>query len=208
MHAQGAVQNTLICLLRLQQALVHQLIGNGGGAHAPRQRGQAAVGLHIDKVAPAANGLTNEQPVTAHIRIVPKGLVAHFAVYRYGDHRCDHTAVDGQAAVPDGNGPPPVKGAVCTAKLRQIENHIVSSGPDDGQRHSEKQHINEFFTVHAQAGSLFRTVKHRQQKSKGDNDAIPIDVLTKQVQRHPVEGKFQAQAGKRHRIDHDQSHLS
>ena len=83
----------------IQERRVHR--GRAVDRHAPRQVGRAAVRLAVDKVAPAADALADQQAERRQIAQGGKRELFDTAVHIQRDHYADHRAVDGNAAVPD-----------------------------------------------------------------------------------------------------------
>ena len=66
MYPQRSAEDGLIPGL-IHIAGLEQVLGDGSSAHPPGQRGGAAEGLHIHKIAPPADELSNEQAVYSQI---------------------------------------------------------------------------------------------------------------------------------------------
>ena len=167
-----------------------------GQPHAPGQIRQAAKGLLITEVAPAADGLTDEQAVGTQIRKRRKLDLMHFAENQQDQHGGDHTAVNRQSSVPDGDGLLPVEGAVHIAVKFLIEEHIINARSNDPARRRKQHQINDPILLNAIAGGIVIAVDHREHKANGDDDAIPVDRLSKNRKGNSIDMKFQTEARK------------
>ena len=119
-----------------------ELAGLAGELHAEKAGGLSANGLAIHKIAPAAHDLSHQQ---AHDHQICHGeeLKAPLALAPgEADGQNDHgddRAVNGQAAIPKGDGAAKVKLSIGGAETVQIEEQLVADGayavkPEDPTR--------------------------------------------------------------------------
>ena len=166
----------------------HQLAGDGGQLHPPRQGGLGTEGLPVHEVAPPADALADEQ---AHHRKVKHGsqLIALVAADAdaHDDHGDDGT-VDGKAAVPDGDGLAEAEAAVAVFELIQIEQHIVNSCPHNGAGDAPQNTVQQVVLGDAVLGFLVHAPPDGDDQTKGDEDTVPVDAVA-DVQRLGAGGK-------------------
>jgi len=156
---------------------LHQFPSSGGQLHAPGQGGLGAEGLPVQEIAPAADGLADEQAHDHQVHHGPKLDVAAAAENDGHDHHGDDAAVNGQAAVPDGDGLGPAEMALMVLELTEIEQNIVQPGPHDGRGDAPQQPVDEVILPDAVFGALAHTPPQGYQHAQGDEDAVPIDAV-------------------------------
>ena len=110
---------------------LHQLPGSGGQLHAPGHGGFRTKGLAVQEIAPAADGLADEQPHDHQVHHGPQLDMAAAAQDNGHDDHSDDAAVDGQAAVPDGDGLGPAEPALVVLELAEIEQNVIDPRADD-----------------------------------------------------------------------------
>ena len=167
---------------------LHQLAGDGGQLHPPGQGGLGTEGLPVHEVAPPADALADEQ---AHHRKVKHGTQLIAPVTADADAHDDHGddgAVDGKAAVPDGNGLAEAEAAVAVFELIQIEQHIVNSCPHDGAGDTPQNAVQQVVLGDAVLGFLVHAPPDGDDQTKGDEDTVPVDAVA-DVQRLGAGGK-------------------
>ena len=150
------------------------LVGTGPQPHPPGQGSLGAEGLPVHKIAPPANGLANEQAHGAQVRHGPE-LQLLFPGIQDRHHKAhDNGAVNGQAAVPNGDHAAPIQTAVRCAVQVQVKKDIVQPGTDDAGRHRPQHHVQHVVLRQAEALGLLHAKQQARQHSQGQDDAIPI----------------------------------
>ena len=142
---------------------------------------QFAEGLLVEEVAPAADGLPQHQTRRDEIRQRPEGDLFPLREDQRGDDAADDRAVDGDAALPDEQRVDGIGGV-----LIPLENHIVKAGEDDGRGHGQQGVIEH--TIGVQPLALGLAVDHddRKHHRQGDQNAIPINVVTENGERDGI----------------------
>ena len=168
---------------------LHQRPRGGGQLHPPRQRRLRAEGLPVHEVAPAPDGLPDQQ--SHHHQVGQRSQLEAplFAEHKAHQHRRDHAAVDGQPAVPYSHGLRPVEGAVLFFESVQIEQHIVQPRAHDGQRHAPQHTVHEVVLFDAVPLLLLYAEGQRRQHSQCNEDTVPVDGLAADVERRGRGGK-------------------
>ena len=156
---------------------LHQFPSSGGQLHAPGQGGLGAEGLPVQEIAPAADGLADEQAHDHQVHHGPQLDVAAAAENDGHNHHGDDAAVNGQAAVPDGDGLGPAEMALMVLELAEIKQNIVQPGPHDGRGDAPQQPVDEVILPDAVFGALAHTPPQGYQHTQGDENAVPIDAV-------------------------------
>ena len=149
----------------------------GPKAHPPGQVRQSAEGLPVDKVGPAADDLAQQQPHDAKIRQGPQLQLLAPGVEKGQQRTGDDRAVDGKAAVPDGDHAPPVQAAVGPAVEVQIEDDVVDPGAQHAAGHPPEDHVQHMVLLEAEALRLPHAQQQAHKHGKGQNDTVPIDAM-------------------------------
>ena len=165
--------------------------------HAPRQAGRAAVRLAVDEVAPAADALADEQAERRKVAQARKRQLLDPAVHEKADERADNAAVDGDAALPDGDDFARVLGVVAP-----LEHHVVNACADDAERHADDEAVHQVVRGDAEFLRARAHVERRQNKAGADDDAVPVDVLSEHGAGHAVQRKLQSEVRKSNRMFH------
>ena len=147
---------------------IRQVGDNPVAGHPPGEVGVAAEGLAVDKVAPAADPLPNQEPEggQVHDRQDPHLVDA-------GDDTADeesayNAAVDGHAALP---GVPDSRQVVLI--LVPGEDDVVGPRPDDAADQPADDDVDQLVAVDAEPFAVFEGHQKRQQDVGGDDDAVP-----------------------------------
>ena len=156
---------------------LHILRGAGPHPHPPGQVRQTAEGLPVDEVGPAADDLAQQQ---AHDRQVRQS--AERNVFAAGEEEGDQGsgddgAVDGDAAIPDGDDPAPVQGSAGVPVEVQIKEDIVNTGPQNAAGHRPEHEVQHVVLRQAIALGLLHAQQQARQKGQGQNDAVPVDAV-------------------------------
>ena len=134
--------------------------------------GICAERLLIEEIAPAAYSLPYQQAERADIEQICKIYLAYPGADPAADEGADDTAVNGDAAVPDGDYLAGVLRKIIPLKGNIIEPcaHYAEDGaPDKNIRHTVKAH---FPLIGGDAA-----VNNGERKAEGDNDAIPVNFI-------------------------------
>ena len=170
----------------------------GVNPHAPRKVCGTAICLHIDKIAPPSHTLANEKAEHAHIRKGKKIELFYLTEYDQRQRCGDNAAINGQTAVPDIQHFAQIQASPCVPEEVQIKHNVVQPRPYDRQGHGKKEKVDDIVGLDAKPRGHFIAEQHRQQKTGGNNDAVPVDGQTKELKGHPVQVELQPQTGKGH----------
>ena len=99
------------------------------------------------------------------------------AEYQDADHRTDHTAVNGDAALPDiqaGDG--------VVLKAVPGEGTVVNTGADDGKGNDPQNTVQQIVLLQTELLAPAHAVDHSQQQTQGDDQAVEPDVQRAQGQ--------------------------
>ena len=179
----------------IQEGRVHRV--GPVDRHAPGQRGLAAVRLAVDKVAPAADALADQQAERGQIAQGGKRQLFHPAVNQQRDQHADHRAVDRNAAVPDGDD----LGRVL-AVIAPLEDHIIDARADNAGRHADDQAVDQVVRGDAKLLDTRIDIQRREHKADADDDAVPVDVLAEHIAGNAVQGEFQAEGREGNQVFH------
>ena len=83
----------------------------------------------------------------------------------------------------------------------QVEYHIVGPNGYQGSRDSEDHHIQDLVLVDPESLSPPGAQDDCQDQAGHNDDAVPVDRPAQYRKRHSVQGKFQSQTWKGHRIN-------
>ena len=98
MYPQRSAEDGLVPGL-IHIAGLEQVLGDGRPAHPPGQRGGAAEGLYIHKIAPPADELADEQTVYPQISEGQEADLSDLAEDQQHDDRGDDSPIDGKSAI-------------------------------------------------------------------------------------------------------------
>ena len=153
------------------------LRGGGPQTHPPGQGGLPAKGFPVHKIAPAANGLANEQTHDPQIRKGPKGQFLLFTVDQQHKEAHNDRPVNGKASVPNGYHFSPIKAAVRIAVEIQVEQNIVQSCANDAKGDLPDNHVIDIVLGKAIVLGPPAAKQHRQDQAQGNDDTIPVDAI-------------------------------
>ena len=156
---------------------LHVLGGADPHPHPPGQVRQAAEGLPVDEVGPAADDLAQEQADDGQVRHGAEGDLFQPGEDEGRQRPGDHGAVDGDAAVPDGGDPAPVQGAGGVPVEVQVEDDVVDPGAQDAAGHRPEHEVQHMVLGEAVALGLLHAKQHPRQKAQGQDDAVPVDAV-------------------------------
>ena len=160
---------------------------DGRQAHAPRQRRLRAEGLAVHEVAPAADELADKQAdddEVGHGEELKSLLALAPAQAQRDDDDGDDRPVDGETAVPDGDGLAPAERAVAVFEVVEIEQHIVNPRAEDAAGDAPEHAVEEVILADAVFLLLAHAKRQRQHKAERDENAVPVDAAAADVQRH------------------------
>ena len=147
--------------------------------------------LTVDKVAPSSDALTNQQTERRQIAQAGKRQFLHSAVHRQCDHNADDRTVNCDAALPDGDDLIRMLAVIAPFKC-----HIVNTGADDADRHTDDQAVHQIVRRNAELLRPPIDIQRRQHKAQTDNNAIPVNILAEQIDSDTVDVKVQAERRK------------
>ena len=176
-------------LVQERRMHLHQRPRGGGQLHPPGQRRLRAEGLPVHEVAPAAHRLPDQETHHDQVRQRPQLEAPLFAEHEAHQHRRDHAAVDGQSTVPDGDGLRPVKGTIRFFEPVQIEQHIVQPRPHDSQGNAPQHAVHQVILGDPVLLLLLHAEPQRQQHAQRDDDSVPINGLSSDMEGYGRAGK-------------------
>ena len=185
----------------IQKAGVHIAIHYSGGifaVHAPGQFRGGAEGLLVDKVAPAAHTLANEETQGSNIQNSGNLQLAELGHQAAEHHSADNAAVDGQASVvnlEDLQGVFPVF-------ITGIEDHIKQPRENYPGDEANNNHIEQTVDINVHFLAAKAGIDQCQQEPCRNDDAIPIHMEAPDGKSHRVDVELQPQMGKRDIIGH------
>ena len=105
-------------------------------------------------------------------------------------HTSQNTAVDGKPSLADVQD----LGKVALEGL-PVKDHIVQPGADDAAEQPHHCHIDEAVAIHAHLPGIGEDIDPCQHKADADEQAVPVYIEPTDGKGHPVQFKFQPQAG-------------
>ncbi len=161
--------------------------GRLGDHHAPRQICGCAKGFSIDKIAPPADDLANEQPQGPHIQkgqdIEPVTILPAKEQHHQNSH--DDAAIDGEAPVP--NGQQFIQ--MILIIIPAVEN-IIGSGSQHAAGQSNDQQIDNSIRIGFKRRRPLHQVQSPQQKSHRQDDPIPTNGPAPYMEGHLIEFEY------------------
>ena len=148
-------------------------------AHLQKRIRDGAVRLAVHEVAPSAHKLADDD---AHARHIEQDCGRNFLMLCDDKQRncaADDAAVDGKPALPDiedGNG-------IIGVKF-PIENAVIQTCADDTDGRRPEDHIEHIVLRDAEVLCPREHIKHGEQESGGNDDAVPVDVLPEDRKGH------------------------
>ena len=154
---------------------LHVLGGAGPQAHPPGQVRQATEGLPVDEVGPAADDLAQQQ--THDGQVCQSAQRDLFVSGEDEGHQGpgDDGAVDGDAAVPDGDDPAPVQSPGGVSVEVQVEKDVIDAGTQDAAGHRPENEVQHVVLRQAIALGLTHAQQQPRQETEGQDDAVPVD---------------------------------
>ena len=147
--------------------------------------------LTVDKVTPSSDALTNQQTERRQIAQAGKRQFLHSAVHRQYNHNTDDRTVNRNAALPDGDDLIRMLAVIAPFKC-----HIVNTGADDADRHTDDQAVHQIVRRNAELLRPPIDIQRRQHEAQTDNNAIPVNILAEQIDSDTVDVKVQAERRK------------
>ena len=77
-----------------------------------------------------------------------------------------------------------IYGVIKDCYKEPVEDAVVEPCADDADGHRPQNEIQRIVTGHAEVLGTVHHVQHRQQKAHGDDDAVPVDVLSEHGERN------------------------
>ena len=156
---------------------LNELAGLRGELHTEHGGSLGAESLTVHEIAPATHDLPHQQ-THDHKVCHGKELKAPFSLAAgkaktQNDHG-DDRAVNGEAAVPEGDGGGKIELAVRVAETIQIEQDIVDPRPHDAHRDAPEQAVIEVILADAVLFALAQRQQQRQKDAQGNEDAVPV----------------------------------
>ena len=156
---------------------LHILVSAGPHPHPPGQIRQAAEGLPVDEIGPAADDLAQEQPHHRKVRHGPEGNLFKSGEEEGHQGPGDDGAVNGDAAVPDGDGPAPVQSAGVVPVEVQVEKDVIDPGAQDAAGHRPEHEVQHMVLRQAVALGLPHAQQQPRQEAQGQDDTVPVDAV-------------------------------
>ena len=147
--------------------------------------------LTVDKVAPSSDALTDQQTECRQITQTGKRQFLNSTVHRQYNHNTDDRTVNCDAALPDGDDLIRMLAVIAPFKC-----HIVNTGADDADRHTDDQAVHQIVRRNAELLRPPIDIQRRQHKAQADNNAIPVNILAEQIDGDTVDVKVQAERRK------------
>lgn len=137
------------------------------------------------------------KPMTDQVGHGQEGQLFTLAHHQAGQDAADDAAVDGQTAIPDGDGLAPLELPLGVPIEGQVEYDVVNAGTDNADGQPPQEHIQKVILFDAEILRPPAAKSSGQQEASGDDDAVPVDVLAENLKGHPldVEGQSQSRKG-------------
>ena len=142
--------------------------------HAQEAGRHAAVGLSVEEVAPAADGLPEQQTDAGQVQKGQDLELPHAGIDQHAEHRADDAAVDGKAAAADVEEAVPRDAGA--EELVPLEDDIVQARADDGGRQADEHEIENVVLRDAELLGPAQAVRHGEQNADGNDDAVEFDL--------------------------------
>ena len=140
-----------------------------GKALLPGLGGDGAVGLLVDEIAPAPDGLAQGDGGRGQVGQPQEGQPLAPGVQPARQHAADDAAVDGHAALPDVQRPDGIGGV-----FPPREQHIVEPGAHDGRGNADQRKVQRRVPGQVQAPFPRPGQRHGQGHADGDDHAVPV----------------------------------
>ena len=114
----------------------------------------------------------------------------------------DDAAVDGKAAIPDGDHLPDA------LVFKRCHSHIIGAGADDAQHHANKDDVHHAVRVYAELDAVPEGKDQCQTQTHRDAHAVPVDADPADGKGHAVQLKTQSQTRELYQICHSSSSSS
>ena len=82
------------------------------------------------------------------------------------------------------------------AVIAPFKRHIVNTGADDADRHTDDQAVHQIVRRNAELLRPPIDIQRRQHEAQTDNNAIPVNILAEQIDSDTVDVKVQAERRK------------
>lgn len=176
----------------------HHLQGGVIAVHAPGKIRSSAKGLLVDKIPPSADSLANEKSQGGQIQHSWNIQLSDLRHDAPENQRAYNAAVDSQPAgmnIKDFQGILPVF-------VPRIENHIKQARTDNTANQPHNDGVEKLIEVDIHLFRAARRIDQRQQKTHGNNDAVPLHFKTADRKRRLIDGKRKPQLWKFHLVCH------
>ena len=142
--------------------------------HAKEAGRHAAVGLSVEEVAPAADGLPKQQTDAGQVEEGKNFELPNTGIDQHAEHRADDAAIDGKAAAADVEEAVPRDAGA--EELVPLEHDVVQARADNGGRQADEHEIENVVLRDAELLGPAQAVRHGEQHADGDDDAVEFDL--------------------------------
>ena len=140
-------------------------------SHPQEVIGDTAVGLAVDKVAPAADELTDQKAQRNNIQHGEhRNLLDQLAVDDHTQYRADYRTVDGDAALPD------VENADGIGRvLLPFKDAVVNTGADNGKGSDPQHTVQKIVFGKTELGFAAQGIDSTQHKTQSQDHTVQVD---------------------------------
>ena len=186
----------------IQEAWVHiadNLERRAVAVHTPRQIRCRTESLLVDKVAPAADALTDQETDGSHVEHGENIHLPPFCDQAADEQRADDAAVNAEAALLDVED---LK-RVLQILVARVKQHVVKTRADDAADQTADDRIKQVVLVDIHFFARCKAVQNGEQKADADDDAVPVNFAIAELQRDRVDLERDAELRKLNLMGHN-----
>ena len=148
----------------------------------PAAAGKAAVCLLIDKVAPSAYALTDQETNRAYIEHIEYVYLTDFTHYGTRNKGAYNAAVNGKPR--KARRIAEAEKVAYSGQLFAVEYHIVRPRREYRHRSRDQHHVKHTVGIKSEPGRVFYAVDKRQQEACRDYNAVPVNIPVTGAERN------------------------
>ena len=163
--------------------------------HTEEEIGICTESLLIDEVAPASDSLTYEETDNRDIEHGEHLYLAYLTDYEPDQYRAYKTAVYGKSAVSgiDHSFQGLADGAFFV--VIEIKQDVVEPCADDTSDNTADNGVNGSVGINAEPFHSRENIEYREDKSEGDDDAVPLDIKSEYRKSGRIDMELPAELG-------------
>ncbi len=163
--------------------------------HSPRQVCYSAVCLLIHKIAPSADSLSKQKSHHSYVKNRHNTHLLDFGNGKSAQQRSDNSSINCKSSIvyiEDFNG--------ISAVIIPLKNAKVKSCSDYTCDYSYKNTVNKLTCIYIVSRRTFIGIQHSQQKTTGNDNSIPINMICANRKSNRIYSKFPPKTGKYYMI--------